>query len=418
MRVTHSMYWAMGPEGRSAALAQWLTEHGTIKGGSDPILDEVNLLTLKEIYPRATEDNFFLDTPRLAYFRARCMVPWNGGSFTQNNFLYAPLVGGGYGIGQPFSTAVPNTLSGTIFNPKFYCVMVNEYLEILKVLNTGPLAVGRMIEIDTANAFQTMSVCQALDSLQDGQQASRTDLLNGMAEAINDGFVPSWNGQIYTSYGTQARNGNVGITLNGNVYWMGLNNGAAGPLTYSGLVTAYQRACVGPEQPDLGSINSTGFGYFCERLQPQQRFTQGVQKYTDFGVVQDRDDITGQTGLRFFKAIILKDDYFPTAYPQQSNGTDPNGGTWKTGTISYTVPATNNGNFPTSNATLTVGEVLVFENTRKILFRIADDQEFGYGMTEFIRTANTTKVSSQLKAAANLNYLNPRLHVQCFGING
>ena len=100
-------------------LVQWLAEHGTIKGGSDPILDEVNLLTLKEVYPRAVEDNFFLDTPRLAYYRARCMVPWTGGAFTQNNFLYAPLVGGGYGIGAQFSTAVPNTLGGMIFNPKF-----------------------------------------------------------------------------------------------------------------------------------------------------------------------------------------------------------------------------------------------------------------------------------------------------------
>lgn len=399
-------------------LQSWLALNGTIKGGSDPILDEVNLLTLKEIYPRATEDNFFLDTPRLAYYRARCMVPWNGGAFNQNNFLYAPLVGGGYGIGAQFSTAVPNTLGGMVFSPKFYCVMVNEYLEILKVLNTGPLAVGRMIEIDVANAFQTISVCQALDSLQDGQQASRTDLLNGMAEALNDGIVPSWNGQIYTSYGTAARNGAVSTTLNSNVFWFGNNAGAAGPLTYTGLVTAYQRACVGPEQPDLGSINSTGFGYFCERMQPQQRFTQGVQKTTDFGVVADRDDITGQTGIRFFKSIVLKDDYFPTAYPQQSNGTDPNGGTWKTGTITYVAPGTAPNNFPTSNCTLTVGEVLTFENTRKILFRVADDQEFGYGLTEFIRTANTTKVSAQLKAACNLNYLNPRLHVQCYGING
>ena len=96
------------------------------------------------------------------------MVPWSGGSFTQNNFLYAGLIGGGYGLGAQFNTSVPNTMSGTQFVPKFYCVMVNEYLEIIKVLNTGPLAVGRMIEIDVANAFQTMSVIQALDSLQDG----------------------------------------------------------------------------------------------------------------------------------------------------------------------------------------------------------------------------------------------------------
>lgn len=385
---------------------------------SDPILAEVNLLTDREIYPRAVEDNFFLDTPRLAYYRAHCMVPWSGGAFTQNNFLYAPLIGGGYGIGAPFNTSVPNTMSGTQFVPKFYCVMVNEYLEIIKVLNTGPLAVGRMIEIDVANAFQTMSVIQALDSLQDGQQASRTDLLNGQSEAINDGIVPGLNGQIYTSYGTQNRNGAVGTTLNGNVFWFGNNAGGAGPITYSGLVTFYQRCCVGPEQPDLGTLNSTLFGFLCERLQPQQRFTQGMQKYTDMGVVSDRDAVTGQTGLRLWNAIFLKDDYYWTAFPQQSNGTDPNGGTWKTGTIAYTAPASPPNNFPTGNVTLTVGEGIALENTRKILFRVSDDSEYGYGLTEFIRTANTSKVSAQLKSAANLVYLNPRLHGVGYGING
>ena len=384
---------------------------------SDPILDEVNLLTLKEIYPTAVEDAFFLDTPRLAYFRAHCLAPWDGGAFSQTMFLYAPLIGGGYGIGASFSTVKPQTISGTIFVPKFYCVMVNEYLEQIKVLNTGTRAVGRMIEIDVANAFQTMSVINALDSLQDGQQAGRTDLMNGMAEAINDGSVPSWNGQIYSSYGTQARNGSVGTTLNGNVFWFGNSTGGAGPVTYGQLVTMYQSACVGPEMPDLGSVNKTLFGYLCQRLQPQQRFTQGVQKYTDMGVVMDRDQVTGQTGLRLFNAVILKDDYFPSA----NGSTDPNGGTWKTGTITYTAPGTalaTSNTFPTSNCTLTVGEVITFENTRKILVRVSDDEEYGYGMTEFIRTANTSKVASQLKAAVNLEYLNPRMHAQGYGING
>jgi hypothetical protein len=404
----------MGTRYTHEQLVAWLSEHGTIKGGADPILDEVSLLTKQEIYPTALEDNFFLDTPRLAYFRAHCLVPWSGGAFSQNNFLYAPLIGGGYGIGASFSTVKPQTISGTLFVPKFYCVMVNEYLEQIKVLNVGPLAVAKMIEIDVANAFQTMSVINALDSLQDSQQAGRTDLMNGMAEAINDGIVPSWNGQIYTSYGTQNRNGAVGTTLNGNVYWFGNTAGGTGPVTYGSLVTMYQKACVGPEMPDLGSVGPVLFGYLCQRLQPQQRFTQGVQRYTDMGVVMDRDSVTGQTGLRLFNAVILKDDYFPSA----TGANDPNGGTWKTGTITYTAPATPPNNFPTTNVTLTVGEVITFENTRKILVRVSDDEEYGYGMTEFIRTANTSKVAAQLKAAVNLEYLNPRLHAQGYGIGG
>ena len=48
----------------------------------DPILDEINLTTHKEIYPTVIEDNFFLDTPFEAYLRARSLVPFGGGSFS------------------------------------------------------------------------------------------------------------------------------------------------------------------------------------------------------------------------------------------------------------------------------------------------------------------------------------------------
>ena len=45
----------------------------------DPNVQELNSVTLFEIYPRTVEDEFFLATPLLAYFRDHCLVPFTGG---------------------------------------------------------------------------------------------------------------------------------------------------------------------------------------------------------------------------------------------------------------------------------------------------------------------------------------------------
>ena len=69
---------------------------------------------------------------------------------------------------------------------------------------------------------------------------------------------------------------------------------------------------------------------------------------------QERDPYWGVTGFRFNNAIFLKDDYFPSLKYGQN---DPNLGNWLTSTFAYTAPATVANNFPTTNVTLTVGEV-------------------------------------------------------------
>lgn len=45
----------------------------------DPILDQINLVTLREIERFAAADNFFLNSPFLAHLRANALVPFDGG---------------------------------------------------------------------------------------------------------------------------------------------------------------------------------------------------------------------------------------------------------------------------------------------------------------------------------------------------
>lgn len=378
----------------------------------DPILDEINLTTLPEIADSEIEDNFFLGTPLMAHLRAKCLVPFNGGAFMRNVFLYAPLNGGAYpkGIGA-FNLTKPQTISGTVFDPRYYEFSIVEYLEDIDVLNTGDLAVFSLLETDVANAYQSISAAIALDLQLNGQLGARASVnINGWVEAYNDGLVPSWDGNIYTSYGTQARNANIAKTLNGNVYWGGQADGSAGAIAYPTINAMYNLCRRGGVEPDLITGNKPIISFVENKIQPQQRFGQETASV--------RDPYFGAMGFKFKGATVLIDDYMPSAkgYPF-SDASNSGLGNNLSSTIAYTAPASVPGNFPTTNVTLTVGEVLLMLNTGRIKFRVTNSREFGFNPTDFIRAPETTRVVSQLKAAVNLEVTAPWSGCQGYGFN-
>lgn len=382
---------------------------------ADPLLDEINTTTLPEINDAAIEDNFFLASVLQAHLRAKCLVPFTGGAFTRNVFLYNPLNAGAYakGIGG-FNLTKPQTLGSTVFDPRYYVCMIIEYLEDISVLNTGDLAVFSLLETDMANAYQTISAVMALDIQQNGQIAPRTININGWVEAINDGFVPSWDGNVYTTYGTALRNGNVRKALNGNVYWAGKADGTAGTITYPIFNAAYNLAKRGTDEPDLFCANKPFVSFVENRIQPQQRFGQDTASV--------KDPYFGAVGFRFKNSVVMMDDYFPSAlgfpYSDPANGGLGNN---LTGLIPYTapvppIPPANN--FPGAGVTsLQVGEVGVFFNTSRWKFRVSNDSEFGFNPTDFIRAPDNTRVASQLKAAVNLECVAPWSNTQIYGVN-
>jgi hypothetical protein len=374
---------------------------------ADPILDSINATTLKEVYPRVVYDNYFLGSPLQAYLRARCMRPFGGGAYMQNTFLYGSLIGGAYAKGGAnFNLTKPQILSATLFDPKYYEVNVSEYLEDIDVINKGPNAVFSLVDIDMQAAVNTLSTIIALDLQQNGQ-SSRVLNINGWVEAYNDGTLPDYQGNVWSSYGTQTRNGAVGSALNSSPYWFGTTAGAGGPITYAGCEEMYQGYCRGLKEPDLMTGNKAVYAYVKERMQVQQRFQQ------------ERDPYWGVTGFRFNNAIFLKDDYFPSLKFGQN---DPNLGNWLTTTITNPLASTGTfaNNFPnsTSAATLVVGEVLGMFNTDYMLFRLSDSAEFGFGFTGFIRAQDNTRVAGQTKAACNLQITSPWSGGFGYGITG
>lgn len=377
---------------------------------ADPNVNELNSLTYYEVYPKTIEDEFFLAAPFLAYLRDHCLVPFTGGSFMQAIFRYAPLIGGFYAPGGGFNITRRQTIAALQFDTRYLYVSIPEYKEEIQVENKGEYAVASLLEADMQNGVDTINAIVAVALAQNGQLTGRTLAINGWPEAINDGITPGYDGQVYTSYGQQARNGAVGSALNSVPIFCGNSaSGAAGPITYSTLEEGYQDATIGRKEPNLGVGNKAIIAYIKEKLVVQQRFAQ------------ERDPVWGVTGFRLNNAMILKDDYFPSL---KYGKTDPVLGSWLTGTFVSPGTTANGGtadaisNLPPATTVVTVGEVFAFLNTFDFLFRVTDNDEYGFGFSGFVPAQDNTKVVGQIKAMCNLECLSPRTQKQFYGING
>ena len=71
-------------------------------------------------------------------------------------------------------------------------------------------AMGRAEDAAVYGIVWTIAISLYLN----GSRAGYTKLITGLAEALSDGSANSWDGQTYTTYGGQTRNGTIGTALN------------------------------------------------------------------------------------------------------------------------------------------------------------------------------------------------------------
>ncbi len=62
--------------------------------------------------------------------------------------------------------------------------------------------------------------------------------------------------------------------------------------------------------------------------------------------------------------------------------------------------------------------MFVFFNTFDWLFRVTDNEEFGFGFSGFVPAQDNTRVVGQIKAMVNEQCLSPRTQKQFYGIGG
>jgi len=335
-------------------------------------LSEINTYTNKHIVPGVV-DNVFKNDPLLAKMKVDNVEIFPGGSLIQENFMYGVLKGGNYAKGASFDIDRRQTTTGGSFDPKFYYVNVTEFKEDLQVQIKGPHAVFRQIDNDLANASLTMSAILAIDLYNAGQGSGRTNAINGMAEAINDGSTNSWTGASYSTYGTLTRGGDIGTTLNGKI------KSLAGSISYAELEERYSELVIGTEEPDLMVTTNLGMSYIKEKFEAQERFTE-------------KDPTIGFTGLRFNNALILPSQYAP-------------------GTAG--VNDADLGNYLDAS-----GESLWFLNSKWWRFWMTDDPEFAFGFSGFKPAQDNNLLAGQYFFSGNVTCQAPRLQGLLFDITG
>src|SRR5262245_11613103 len=262
---------------------------------ADPIVTALTAVTKEEIWPRQITDSFFRAIPFFSYLRDKALVTFSGMTFMQYPYLFRPLIGGPYAPGSAFNIDKVDSIAALQFREKYYEVNVTEFKEEIQVRNRGANAVFSLLDADMKNAMMTLSTIIAIDAWRHGQASGsgvtddRSLNINGLSEALNDGVLPSWDGNIFTTYGAQARNGAIGAALNSSPYWLGQSNGSAGKITYEKLEDMYQIASQGNLSPDLAVTSKRGMTLIKNTLQPAQRFQQEVDpRYGFEGVLLNR----------------------------------------------------------------------------------------------------------------------------------
>lgn len=380
---------------------------------ADPIVDELNSSTVKELQSEIVYDGFFRGCPGGAYLRAKSLHPWDGGAFDAFAFTYAPMYGGWYGRGtSSFNLAKPQTLTNAQFDIKTMEVNITELLEDLYINNRGTNARISLIDTDSQTAVNSMNGIFEVSLFHHGQNISgdnRILAMNALSEAINDGLNPSWDGNIFPTYGGQSRTGILSPSnaINGNVYWAGSQSGTTGIISYDILQDQYTRCLRTGERgmgfPDLILTTLPAWGFCKKRIQAAQQFRQEL------------DPVWGTHTFRFENAVVLPDAYCPGLI-QGVN--DPVLGNYLTST--FTSPSTanqNSSNFP-SSTTCTVGETLWILNTQTLILRVVSDGPFSGEFKPFIMAAENTKVSGQFLLGTTLECGSPWNNNQLMGIGG
>lgn len=332
---------------------------------TNPLFDQVSAGTTEAFVRGLVARTLFTATPALRVFRTNKKIyrPWEGGAYMKVPFDLQPVPAGAYSPGSDtFGLQQVQTMDDMAFNPKFYDAEMTWLMPVTEVFNKGPYEIVNFLKELYGNGSNSLDSKVAADLYNHGQASSTTvtnnriKALNGMAEAVNDGFTADWQGNVYTTYGQQLRNGPLtGAVLNSVPFWGGNSDGSAAPVSNQILNRVYHRCKQGKGEgkmiggkPDYGFCSDFMFGSVADRVFPMQRVDASI-----------RDPKIGLEGLKFNGGIIFPDSFVPGTQNSlyiQDKGVIP---LVTTGT--FAVPASSDtnrtlNNMPVSTTTVTVGE--------------------------------------------------------------
>jgi len=375
--------------------------------------------TLNDMVMSTAYQNFFVDTPKQAWFRAVGAVnPFDGGVLMQEPFVMGRPVGGAAAPGTNFNITQVQQLAAMAFNMRLYSELLMLETFSLDVNNRGEAAKVDLMDLYIENCITATNTDIEVDSYHHGQAAQAgyiTDdgslRVNGDAECMNDGQNNSWDSNVFQNYGSQVRNGAVSSTINSIPFWYGNADGSGGAITVEALIQHMIRVRQF-HPPDLGIISPIGWGYILGCLQRQQRFV-------DWGVKADAT-IPDWQGINFMGTMIYDDIQspgtnwgvaFPTGISATSNKTSTftSASTCTGATQAYTPPA---------SVTVTVGEVLFLYNAHGWKYRPPVSEEFFFGIRRNQVWNNNTNDATIMNTGINIYSPQPRENNHGYGIIG
>jgi hypothetical protein len=390
-----------------SAIGNWLM--AVVSLFLDPTFDQLAATTLADLRDDILYDNFFVDCAWQRKMRVSgALEEFYGGLGMQTPFQYDRVVGGAIAPGSDVTVTQKQIIAATLFQPKEYIEQVPLNLFRTNVIQgSGPAVKVKEVDAYMTNAVQSLNTDLAIDFYRHGQSISgsnRAININGVSEVCNDGVNPSWDGNVFTTYGGQTRNGVVGNTINGQSIWVGAQDGSTGQVTYKQMVESYLLAV---QRPDIGLCNKAWYSFLLERQEPKQRAD-----------VETQDMSIGMSGLKMLDAMIFEDKVAPSL---RFGTVLPSGlSTTSIKTAAFTTPALSAAqrlisNFPSSTS-VTPGEIFFWLRIKGWKFRPSADPEYNFNFTPPIRSqTNPDLVVLFLKAALNVYTTSPRDNVQLVG---
>ena len=393
---------------------------------ADPTFDQLSASTLADLRADVVWDNFFVGgdgedgMPILRTLRAvGALETFFGGLAMQEPTMYDRVQGGAIAPGSELTVVERQILAALDYFPKEYVEQIPLNLWQTNVINAGPAAKVKLVDLYMTNAVMAANTDINIDFYRHGQPSgtgvadNRSIYINGASEQCNDGVNPSWDGNYFPTIGGQARGtqttGTQNVTLNSIPVWAGDASGNAnGQAAYKTITELYLN-CV--RRPDTGVSNKAMFGYLLERQEVKQRF----------GDMPTNQRI-GLTGIKFFDAFIHVDKLAPsTKYGQIL----PSGLSLTTSIkpSTFTMPnltsaQTAISNFPTGGGqTINPGEVFFWFRLKGWKLRPSNDPEYNHNFTPPIRSqTNADLIVMFYKAALNWYTPSPRDNSEIVGI--
>ena len=346
--------------------------------------------TLDDFVLGVAHDNFFVEDAKLEWLRAIGAVnPFSGGVMKRYATIMNRPVGGASAPGTTQTLTHRQQIANISFSIRNYSTWDMLETFSLDVQNRGPAAQVDLEEIYAKNHISALNTDIGVDSFHHGQAAvsgyisdDGSERINGDDEAMNDGLNPGWYGNVYQSYGNQARNGAVQNTLNSTPMWYGSSDGTASSFSVEKLILHVQSVKRYGADKFIGISSMEGISYMFSALQRQQRLVDWKVEDTcpDFQGI-------GFLGCMFYESALAPGRAWTSTLPADisstSNATDT-AGTRSDGSgqpYSFVSPSTTTSysGIP-ANTQITVGEPLFIYAGSSIDYWPTDNEKYFFGV--------------------------------------